>query len=248
MFWLHGTPGSRYLREPGDSYLRNNLRVYTYDRPGYGLSTRNPGRRRADAAADVLAIAEAFGLERFGVAGVSGGASAALAVAALLPDRVSRCATVVGSAPFTAEGLDFSAGMDDEARQGWRNAVLGEGALHDDWQEMMGWLNAGMPGLDVPGNDRAMLLEAFQESGRQGSAGYVDDFLASVRDWGFSLDDVQAPTRVMQARDDTTVPPMHGEWLVRHLPNAELILVDGGHFGPRQEAEMRLTIWVGHGT
>lgn len=36
MFWLHGTPGSRFLREPGDAYARNHLRVYTYDRPGYG--------------------------------------------------------------------------------------------------------------------------------------------------------------------------------------------------------------------
>ena len=40
LFWLHGTPGSRFLREPGDRYLREHLRVFTYDRPGYGLSTR----------------------------------------------------------------------------------------------------------------------------------------------------------------------------------------------------------------
>lgn len=73
IFWLHGTPGSRFLREPGDGYARNHLRVYTYDRPGYGLSTRVPGRSVADAAADIRAIADAFGLEQFGVAGVSGG-------------------------------------------------------------------------------------------------------------------------------------------------------------------------------
>src|SRR5215207_2731904 len=112
MFWLHGTPGSRFLRHPGDGYRRNQQRVYTYDRPGYGLSTRVPGRRVADAADDVRAIADSFGLGQFGVAGVSGGGPPALAVAALLPDRVSRCAVVVGVAPFGAEGLDFFAGMD----------------------------------------------------------------------------------------------------------------------------------------
>lgn len=248
IFWLHGTPGSRFLREPGDGYARNHLRVYTYDRPGYGLSTRVPGRSVADAAADIRAIADAFGLEQFGVAGVSGGSRPALAAAALLPDRVSRCATVVGSAPFTAEGLEFYDGMDDSAKNGWMHAVQGTAALEDDWREMMDWVEAGMPDLVVPEDDRTMLMEAFEESGRQGSAGYVDDCLADSRDWGLSVEDVQVPTRIMLARDDTSVPAAHGEWLLRHLPNAELIWVDGGHFGPRDEAERQLMTWVGHGT
>ncbi|TCO32888.1 pimeloyl-ACP methyl ester carboxylesterase [Kribbella steppae] len=248
MFWLHGTPGSRFLREPGDGYAQNHLRVFTYDRPGYGLSTRAPGRRGADAADDMRAIADAFGLEQFGVAGVSGGSSPALAAAALLPDRVSRCATVVGSAPFTAEGLDFYDGMDDFARDIWLHGLEGAAALEADWQAMMDWVNAGMPELEVPEDDRAMLVEAFDESSRQGSAGYVDDCLSDARDWGLSVEDIQAPTRFMLARDDGSVPPAHGEWLVRHIPNAELMWVDGGHFGPRHEAEMQLMTWVGHGT
>ena len=248
LFWLHGTPGSRFLREPGDRYLREHLRVFTYDRPGYGLSTRLSGRRVADAAGDIRAIADAFGLERFGIAGVSGGSSPALAAAAWLPDRVSRCATVVGSAPFTAEGLDFYDGMDEEVRQYRLHTLQGEAALEADWREFMDWVKAGMPELDVPESDRTMLLEAFNESSRQGSAGYVDDCLSDGRDWGFSVEDIQAPTRIMLARDDTSVPAAHGEWLVRHLPNAELLWVDGGHFGPRQEPEMQLLNWVGHGT
>jgi pimeloyl-ACP methyl ester carboxylesterase len=248
IFLLHGTPGSRFLREPGDGYLHNHLRVYTYDRPGYGLSTRASGRRVADAAADVRTVADAFGLEQFGVAGVSGGASPALAAAALLPDRVSRCATVVGSAPFTAEGLDFYDGMDEFAQHGWEHALLGEVALETDWRETLDWVNAEMPDLDLPDDVRAMLLEAFQESSRQGSAGYIDDCLSEVRDWGLSVQDVQAPTRIMLARDDTSVPAAHGEWLLQHLPDAELIWVDGGHFGPRDEPEMQLMNWVGHGT
>jgi pimeloyl-ACP methyl ester carboxylesterase len=251
MFFLHGTPGSRFLREPGDGYLRNHLRVFTYDRPGYGVSTRAPGRRGADAAADVLAIADAFGLEQFGVAGVSGGSSPALAAAALLPDRVSRCATIVGSAPFTAEGLDFYDGMDEQARQGWEHAAQGEAALEIDWQAFMDWVDAGLPELEQEVSDdkvRAMLLEAFVESGRQGSAGYIDDCLSDGRDWGLSVEDIQVPTRIMLARDDTSVPTAHGEWLMRQLPNAELLWVNGGHFGPRDDAEMRLMNWVGHGT
>jgi pimeloyl-ACP methyl ester carboxylesterase len=248
MFWLHGTPGSRFLREPGASYAHNHLRVFTYDRPGYGLSTRVRDRRVVDVAADVRAIGDAFGIEQFGVAGVSGGASAALAAAALLPDRVSRCAIVVGPAPFTAEGLDFYGGMDEENRAGWRHAIQGEESLEVDWQAMKVWLDDGMPGLEVSAGDRAILVEAFRESTRQGSAGYVDDYLSLVGDWGLSVAAVQLPTRIMVARDDTSVPAAHGEWFARHLPMSELVYVDGGHFGPRDEAEGQLMTWVGHGT
>ncbi|TCC44099.1 hypothetical protein E0H75_35085 [Kribbella capetownensis] len=49
-------------------------------------------------------------------------------------------------------------------------------------------------------------------------------------------------------RGDTSVPVAHGEWLVRRLPAAELITVDGGQFGPRHEPELGLLTWVGHGT
>jgi pimeloyl-ACP methyl ester carboxylesterase len=43
IFWLHGTPGSRMLRDPTDAYVGHRLAVCTYDRPGYGLSTRRRG-------------------------------------------------------------------------------------------------------------------------------------------------------------------------------------------------------------
>lgn len=246
--FLHGTPGSRLLRDAGDAYLRYRLRVYTYDRPGYGVSTRLPGRRVADIAADVGAIADHFGLDDFGVAGVSGGGPGALAAAALLPGRVSRCATIVGNAPFGAEGLDFFAGMEEQTRRNYEHAVQGEDALQADWREILEWVNAGLPGVDMPDDVMAMLSEAVQESIRQGSAGYLDDCLASVADWGFSVDDVSVPTRIMVARHDTSSPPAHGQWLAAHVPDAELVWVDGGHFGPRGEAEFQLLSWVGHGT
>lgn len=246
MFWLHGTPGSRLLRHVGDGYRRNRLCVYTYDRPGYGLSTRRPGRRIADTADDVRAIADALGLDEFAVAGVSGGAAPALACAALLPDRVTRCATVVGCAPLTADGLDFFDGMDDEGRREFAPALYGEDVVHAAWRETVEWIESGMPDLELSDDDAPMLLSAFREGARQGPGGFLDDELAFVQDWGFDLGDVRAPTKLMAARDDE-IPRGHADWLVRHLPNAELIWVDGGHFGPRDEPEMELMAWVGHG-
>src|SRR5947207_1233274 len=79
------------------------LRVVSYDRPGYGRSTRQSGRRVVDCVGDVAAIADDLGIERFVVRGGSGGGPHALAVAARLPDRVTRVACVVGVAPYDAE-------------------------------------------------------------------------------------------------------------------------------------------------
>src|SRR6476646_9663668 len=71
---IHGTPGGRLGRWRDPSiYERGGVRRITFDRAGYGLSTRRPGRRVADIAEDVVPIADALGIDRFAVTGRSGG-------------------------------------------------------------------------------------------------------------------------------------------------------------------------------
>src|SRR5581483_3132479 len=110
---LHnGTPGSGLLYEP---HVRDaeekGIRLFSYDRPGYGASSRKRGRSVADCAPDVEAVCDSLGVGRFCVCGISGGGPHALATAALLPDRVAAAASLASVAPFDAEGLDFLAGM-----------------------------------------------------------------------------------------------------------------------------------------
>src|SRR5450432_1810835 len=84
-----GSPGSRHL-SPVTLRLadRKGLRLIGVDPPGYGGSAAQPGRRVADSAADVTAIADALGITGLAVWGISGGGPVALACAALLPDLV----------------------------------------------------------------------------------------------------------------------------------------------------------------
>jgi pimeloyl-ACP methyl ester carboxylesterase len=249
LFWLHGSPGSRRLRHDVDEYRAHRLWVCTYDRPGYGLSTRRPGRTVAQVADDVRAVADALGWDRFGAAGVSGGGAPALAAAAGLPDRVNRCAALVVPGPATAPDLDFAVGMDEESRESWEKALRHDtAALEAEWDEAVAWVADGMPGIDASDQEKIMLGETLDAAGSHGAGGYVDDIMSLVRDWGFRVEDVVAPTRIMLARDDTSVPAAHGDWLVRHLPDAELIWVEGDHFGPRAGPEMDLIRWVGHGS
>jgi pimeloyl-ACP methyl ester carboxylesterase len=107
-----GTPNSRRLYGPhtGDAAERG-LRLISYDCPGYGGSSPQPGRTVADCAADVRAICADLGIDRLATWGISGGGPHVLACAALLPDLVGAAASLASLAPFGADGLDYFAGM-----------------------------------------------------------------------------------------------------------------------------------------
>lgn len=100
---------------------RLGIRLIAYDRPGYGDSDRFEGRDVADAARDVEAIADQLELDRFAVAGRSGGGPHALACAAdeRLRPRVSRAAVLVSFAPSEAIGLDWFDGMNRDNQRGF---------------------------------------------------------------------------------------------------------------------------------
>lgn len=248
LFVMHGTPGSRLLRHvglPRMTYAELDVRAITYDRPGYGRSTSQPGRRVIDAASDVEAIANALGVEQFGVFGVSGGACHALAVAAALPHRAKRCATVVGTAPLAATDLAFYDGMTADEQASWRQIEARDlRSLRAEWAETAAWVDAGLPGLSVSEPVVEMLQEALREAACAGPEGFLQDCLAFSAGWGFEVDEVAVPTRMMFARDDSTVPAQHVTWFERHLPGVEISWVDGDHFGPRDEPEMALVDWV----
>src|SRR5512139_3720722 len=74
VLFFHGTPSSRLFRHPDDSIAASlGVRLITVDRPGFGLSDPKPGRILLDWTDDVIELADAFKIERFAVAGVSGG-------------------------------------------------------------------------------------------------------------------------------------------------------------------------------
>src|SRR5262249_52190978 len=124
---MHGTPGGRitYWQDPG-IYARHGLRRLTYDRPGYGESTRDKGRTGAAALADGEAITAALDIDQFVGSGGSGGGPHCLATAALLPERVIRCLAEVSIAPYPSEGLDWLDGMTSGNVEEFEAAIKGE--------------------------------------------------------------------------------------------------------------------------
>lgn len=249
LFYLHGVPGSRYLRHVGSAYADAGLRVLTYDRPGYGLSDPAPGRIVADTASDVAAIADSLGLDRFSVVGISAGGVHAFAVAAALPDRVTRCVGLKVLAPYQADGLDFYAGMDPDDAAALRSLAGGDRqALTADAEAARRWVEDDLPGLNVPESVSAMLREAGREAYRRGLEGHIDDMAAQMQDHGYDLGSVTAPTWLLAATGDQQVPPGHGRWLADHLPHARLTWLDGDHLDYHEHEEIQAFVWAGHGT
>lgn len=194
----------------------------SYGRPSYGGSSSQPGRTVGSAARDVSEIVDALGVARFAVMGASGGGPHALACAALLPDRVVGAVTLAGIAPFSEE-FDWFEGM--VAPGGLRAALEGSEARSRfaesdefdenrftpaDWAALAGaWSSLGSDAV---------------RAGAAGPDGAIADDLATVKPWGFDLSGIVAPVLLVQGGEDRVVPPSHADWLLRHIPTAELWL------------------------
>lgn len=246
VLYHHGTPSSG---RPFDKHVRLaeelGVRLVSYDRAGYGDSTREARRSVADVAADVGAVADAFGFDHFATWGLSGGGPHALACASLLPRRVTRAAVVVGAAPADDPEFDFLAGMAEinlkefGAAQEGREAIEQElrpyvEAVRSDPNAVLDQIASELPDFDREVLDRplvrAVFRESLVESVRQGSDGWADDDLAFASSWGCRLEDIHIPVRLWQGELDVLVPRSHGEYLARKIPDAKFDLVPGaGH-------------------
>ena len=248
----HGTPMTGTPFEPHVAYARENgLRLVSFDRAGYGDSSRDAGRTVANVAKDVAVIADALGLQRFATWGLSGGGPHALATAAGLPDRVVAVATAASVAPPGLPDFELTDGMGEGnivefglARQGEESLRpyleretegiddLDVAGLVDSMRTVLSDLDAAT----LDGGVGAFILECFRTGLARGVDGWLDDDLAFVQPWGFELAAINTPSLVIQGRQDLMVPWSHGEWLAANVPGAEAWL---------REDEGHLTLFVG---
>jgi pimeloyl-ACP methyl ester carboxylesterase len=243
----HGTPGSRLTRHPDPTmYERHGVRMVVYDRPGYGLSDPHLGRSVADAAADVVTIADELGFERFAVVGGSGGAPHALACGALLGDRVIRVGALVTPAPSDSPDFDFFTDLAEINVKEFGAALEGRDAIEAHLQPYVDELRRHPDAVieeletELPDRDRAILSredvravlrDSFVEAVRQGSRGWADDDLAFAKPWGFEPEEVEAEVRLWQGELDVLAPRRHGEYVASRLSNGHFeLLVGAGHF------------------
>jgi pimeloyl-ACP methyl ester carboxylesterase len=253
----HGTPGS------GTIYARwetPGVRVIAYDRAGYGGSTRKPGRAVVDVVADITALADHLGLERFATWGLSGGGPHALACAALCDERLVAAASLAGVGPWNADGLDWLAGMGEGNLKEFDLVLAGEDALRPaierERTDLLGvtadQLRDAMAPHLSPTDSEALtadLAEYFQSNMAHAlvdsANGWIDDNLAFVEPWGFELSAIARPVLVVQGGDDLMVPRQHGEWLAANVPGCESRIDDAhGHLTLAEHLVPEVHAWL----
>lgn len=254
LFFHTGTPGSRHLWEEHVSEgAKRGLRHICCSRPGYEGSDRQQGRRFADCVADISVVADALGVDRFYVVGVSVGANFALACAALLPEQVISAAAMAAFAPRAAAGLSWRAGMSEQNLREFAALEAGPARLEQYITRQIAeygsittakQLAAGMEGFfsepDAEVSTGSFLefqLEDCLRLGRDGIWGWYDDDWAIWEDWGFDLAQIEVPVSIWHGGKDKFIPLAHGEWLAANVPGARAhLLPDEGH----------MSLWVRH--
>jgi pimeloyl-ACP methyl ester carboxylesterase len=226
VFWHHGTPNLGAPPRPlFAAAQRLGLRWVSFDRPGYGGSTRHVGRDMASVAADVAHAADALGIGRYAVVGHSGGASHALACAAAQPQRVVAVVSFAGIAPFDADGLDWFAGMVPSSRASLRAAAQGRAAKEAHEASGVEYDPEFTPAdFAALSGDWSWLGEVAGAAMAAGNAGLIDDDLAYVSPWRCDPADIVAPALLLHGGRDGIIPSTHAQWLARRCQSAQLRL------------------------
>lgn len=244
LFFFHGLPGSRLMRHPDESVARRlGVRLFTFDRPGIGLSTLQPRRRILNWPRDVAEFANAQGFHRFRVIGWSAGAPYALATAYLLPDRVTRIGLVTPLSPLTVSSLvrELAPDLRRRARVGrWAPWLLRLVVARDRRSfahDPVGFLErefAKSPACDRCVLDdpalKQMLIENQSQAYRQGTRGLATDARLYLQPWGFDPSQVRVPIELWFGERDETLSPVMGRYFADKLRGATSTHVSGeGH-------------------
>jgi pimeloyl-ACP methyl ester carboxylesterase len=247
VFLFHGSPGSRIGPKPNDASLREmGVQLVTYDRPGYGYSDPNPGRRPIDTVKDMLCILKYLGgLSGFSIIGRSGGGPHALACAAELPG-IANVAVLASPAPRNLKRPVAGTGRANSGDflamgQQQIDSILAERAsrMRQDPSVLLDHLWPDFTPDDkrvVTGSYAIRLLQSYTEAVRSDGQGLRDDYKGTF-DWGFKLETISAPTLVWYGGSDPFDPPEAGRKLVNSIPGAqEHFVPEASHFRAGAEA------------
>ena len=228
-FLFHGTPGARtFLTDDADA-RELRIRLLLPDRPGYGGSTAHKRGTLLSWIEDVQRIADALQVQRFAVAGVSGGGQYAAACAWGLPARVSQAHLICSTAPLrpgetrawpVASRLKFELPRKAPGFVKLDLALFGWFARR--WPQLFSGFSPEQSTADRAAlKDRKERLEQLlRESFRQGAGGVFNDLLASSRDWGFALAGIRIPVHVWHGGQDRMSPFVLGQRLAAEIPGA----------------------------
>ncbi|KAK2593798.1 hypothetical protein QQS21_008506 [Conoideocrella luteorostrata] len=267
VLFFHGFPSSRLEANYIDGLARKqNLRVITPDRPGFGISTLQPNRRIMDWPADVKSLTAHLDLSRFAILGGSGGGPYALAYAKALPPETLSAVGLLASAP------PWEAGTSDLMRTqkiahhlstNWPSTmrlfsdvlvattrkVLSSTVGTFLVNKMLEKSNAAAVSKESsPKGNHAMkssidhqreqMLRALFEGFAQGAEGFVHEAKLLTHPWGIDFEGVAYDgIQIWHGSRDVNAPISMIRWMAKRLPWAELHEFDDTHFSLAQHLD-----------
>lgn len=205
---IHGAGGS-HLTWPQELRRFTGAVVITLDLPGHGRSQPPAHTDITDYADDAAAVIAALNLENVVVVGHSMGGAIAQVMALRHRDKIGGLVLIGTGARLPVSPMildqaltDFPAAVDFITQYAWARRT--PSALVADGREIL--LNT----------DPAVLYGDFVACNR---------FNVMER-----LPQIRVPTLVIAGTDDKMTPPKFGRYLADHIPQAELLTLDGaGH-------------------
>lgn len=243
LFFFHGTPGSRLGAGLLDDAARaRGVRVIAPERPGFGWSDPKRGRSLLDWSDDVRALADALGVQRFAVAGISGGGPYVAACAYALTDRVTSAGILSGIGPTDHAGAKQGMMLPNRVMLWTSRRVppLGRalvGVLARQLRDLERGLARMARSLPEPDRRiifdprvRVVLVADFREALARGVDGAASDFRLFARPWGFRLDAIRVPVVLWHGELDRNCPVAMGRHVAAAIPGCRATFVpDEGH-------------------
>jgi pimeloyl-ACP methyl ester carboxylesterase len=221
LVFMHGWAGSGRYFEPTIQHLDlTRLRAVTFDLRGHGRSgAPEDGYTLDRLSADILAVADAAGLDEFVVAGFSMSAKFAQHLALHSPDRISGQILIAGcptgEIPLPPELLDDWYGREgDAARMAEVASGYSSQPIEPAVLERFGEDAAAVPRVALEGTLNTCIATSFADS-----VGSID-----------------APTLVVGGIHDAIfTPDLLRDAVVAPIPRARLALLDAGHEVPLEQ-------------
>lgn len=216
---------------PQYAVLSQRYDVVTFDNRGIGETLCAAPWTINDNAADVIALADAFGFERFHLAGISMGGMISQEVVLSAPERVLSV-TLMSTSPGGPDAQlmtpDFQAALaePDPALRMRRVAEATFGkkfrAEHPEMMEMiLSGMASGAGGVSPIGGEMGdgFMGQVMAAATWMGAGG------SSAR-----LKEITVPTLVLHGGDDLLIPLSNGEIIARDVPGARMrVWPEAGH-------------------
>ena len=216
-----GLGGSAAYWAPNLEALGADHRLILYDHRGTGRSDRalQPGLSVDDMADDVIALADALDIHRFGLVGHAAGAAIGLSIDLRFPERLDR---LVAINAWAAPDPHFLRCMETRIRLLRDSGVAAFVRAQPIFLYPANWISANHDRIEA---DEPHAIEHFQGAANvEARIGALGRFDIHAR-----LGDISTEILLVAATDDMLVPSSCSERMAEGLKNARIETMTGGH-------------------